>query len=227
MRSTKAVAAAMAATAILGSGAGESNAGEKGPFNVLEWKEGVTTSRDGYSVWVLIESRHHRAKIPGHESEVGKQEGGDGSGSRHGAVLGVSCRAKGVPDPELAGPWRAHGRLWMDDHPQQRDAYTVWHPKHWLLELADKHKESWAVKAIVGEQAEVETTLERRLTDYSAPRIGIEFGLPGDTVIEAILNERQIEVRASGDGAMEFSGMFVPARNTRTAAALMKQHCLW
>ena len=35
-----------------------------GPFNVLEWADGVTTSRDGYAVWVSLASTAHRGVCP-------------------------------------------------------------------------------------------------------------------------------------------------------------------
>ena len=58
-----------------------------GPFNVLEWADGVTTSRSGYAVWVFLGSAGHRARIPGYDCVVGPPQ--------HGAAFGVSCRTPG------------------------------------------------------------------------------------------------------------------------------------
>ena len=75
-----------------------------GPFNVLEWADGVTTSRSGYVVWVSIASTEHRARIPGYDRAVGPPE--------HGAALGVSCRAAGGGLPErFPGRFRARRAL--------------------------------------------------------------------------------------------------------------------
>ena len=42
-------------------------AGELGPFAALDWRDGVTTSRSGYAIWISVPSTAHRATLPPYE----------------------------------------------------------------------------------------------------------------------------------------------------------------
>ena len=129
--------AVLATTAVLARG-DDIATPTAGPFDVLEWADGVVTSRNGYAVWVSIESTRHRPRIPDHGREVGPPE--------HGVALHVSCRAPGGGMPESFPPTPAHGGIYLDNHPEQPGAYTVWHPMHWILELAGRDEERWPVE---------------------------------------------------------------------------------
>ena len=194
----------------------DSAAPAAGPFDVLEWTGGVTTSRNGYAVWISIPSTRHRARIPDHAREAGPPE--------HRAALHVACRAAGggMPDTFPAAP--AHGGLYLDDHPEQPDAYLVFHPMYWILELMGRTTQHWPVELRVPGDVLVTGTLERRLTDYSAPRPGLDMLFPGETVIDAILGEDPIEIEATGPG-VRFAGEFSASANARRAAALMRTAC--
>ena len=99
-----------------------SEAHGSGPFDVLEWADGVTASRNGYAVWVSIASTHHRLQFPNYEREVGSPE--------HGAVLHVSCRAPGDALPDRFPPIVPYGGIYLDNHPEDAGAYTVLHPMY-------------------------------------------------------------------------------------------------
>ena len=207
------------AAAAITIGAALSEAWADGPFTVLEWRDGVTTSRSGYAVWVGVGSREHEALLPGHESEVTST-----NTPSHRAALGVRCRAPGGAIPERFPPSPPTGGVTLDDHPDQPGAYTVVHPMYWILELAGKHREHWPLLVQLGDGEAVESTLERRLTDYSAPRPGLDIAIPGDMLIDAFTEREIIEIKAVGE-RMRFRGRFEVTDNARRAAALMRSAC--
>ena len=70
-RTTFAQRAAVATLAmIVATSGGAAPPRTDGPFNVLEWTDGVTTSRSGYAVWVSLPSTHHQVQMPGYTREV-------------------------------------------------------------------------------------------------------------------------------------------------------------
>ena len=209
-----AAAAAVALATI--TGATEGVAGADGPFNVLEWSGDVVTSRNGYSVWVSVGSSEHRATIPGHEREVSLAE--------HTAVLHVSCRAAGGGLPERFPPKAAHGGIYLDNHPEQPGAYTVLHPMHWVLEIQGRDEERWPVEVTIGDNPPVATELVRSLTNYSAARPGLDIALPGEALIDAILNGSPIRIEADG-ADMRLVARFTASANARRAAKLMRNAC--
>ena len=207
------------AAAAITIGAARSEAQADGPFNVLEWRDGVSTSRSGYAVWVATGSMEHEALLPGHESEVTST-----NTPSHRAALGVRCRAPGGALPDRFPPAPPTGGVTLDDHPDQPGAYTVMHPMHWILELAGKHREHWPLRVQIGDGETVESTLERRLTDYSASRPGLHIAVPGGKLIDAFTERKIIVVKAAGEH-MRFKGRFEITNNARRAAALMRSAC--
>ena len=115
-----------------------------GPFNVLEWADGVTTSRSGYAVWVSLRSSHHRVQIPGYTREVGPPE--------HGAALRVACRTRGGDLPERFPPTGPQGGIYLENHPEDPGVYTVLHPMYWILGLSGHDEERWPVQVRIGER---------------------------------------------------------------------------
>ena len=95
-----------------------------GPFIDFDWTEHVTTSRDGYAMWARLPSERYTATLPPHEEPVGP-------GARP-AVLQVHCRAPGPNGERAIEPTPTHALLYVDDHPLQPDAHTVFHPMYWL-----------------------------------------------------------------------------------------------
>ena len=63
-----------------------------GPFDVIEWADGVRTSRSGYAIWVSLVSAEHQARLPGHETKVSNTDP-----PPHHAVLEFKCRAAEPP----------------------------------------------------------------------------------------------------------------------------------
>ena len=187
-----------------------------GPFNVLEWTDGVTTSRSGYAVWVSLRSTHHRVQIPGYTREVGPPE--------HGAALHVACRARGGELPERFPPTGPKGGIYLENHPEDPGVYTVLHPMHWILALSGHDEERWPVRIRIGGGETMTSDLVRARIDYSAPRPGLDIALPGPTILEAILADGPIEVNAEGD-RMRLSARFSASANARRAAAVMRNAC--
>ena len=187
-----------------------------GPFNVLEWADGVTTSRSGYAVWVSIASTEHRARIPGYDRAVGPPE--------HGAALGVSCRAAGGGLPERFPAVPAHGELYLANHPEHSGAYPVVHPMHWYLSYIGRTEDRWPVDVRIGAQDPIASTLVRPLIDYSAPHPGLDIEIPGKVALDALLAGGPIEVEVSGPG-IALTARFIPSSNARRAAALMRTAC--
>ena len=190
--------------------------GTDGPFNVLEWAGGVVTSRNGHAVWVSIASTQHRARIPEHDREVGPPE--------HGASLHVECRAAGGGLPESFPPAAARGGIYLDNHPEQPDAYTVLDPMYWVLGLAGRSEERWPVKVRIGTDRAIASALVRSRTDYSAPRPGLDIALPGQAVIDAIMADTPIKIEAEGPN-MRLVARFTASENARRAGALMRVAC--
>ena len=118
----------------------------------------------------------------------------------------------------------ASAGLISDDHPDQPWAYTVLEPMHWILELLDEHQEHWPVQVQIDGNPPVAGTLTRRLTDYSVPEPGLNIGLPGDSVLEAMARQESIAVRASSKD-VEFEGRFEVTKNATRAAQLMRTAC--
>ena len=187
-----------------------------GPFNVLEWADGVTTSRDGYAVWVSLGSAGHRVRIPGYDRVVGPPQ--------HGAAFGVSCRAPGGGLPDPFPPVPAHGTLYLANHPEHSGTYPVVHPMHWYLSYVDRTEERWPVNVRIGEQEPIASTLVRPLIDYSAPHPGLDIEIPGQVALDALLAGGPVEVEVSGPD-IALTARFDPSSNARRAAALMRTAC--
>ena len=187
-----------------------------GPFNVLEWADGVTTSRSGYAVWVSIASTRHRVRIPGHRREVGPPE--------HGAALHVSCRAAGGGLPDRFPPAAARGGIYLDNHPEQPGAYTVLHPMYWILGLAGRDEERWPVQVRVDAGESIASELVRSRIDYSTPRPGLDIALPGQKIIDAMTADGPVQIQAEGPH-MRLAAQFTASANARLAAALMRNAC--
>ena len=187
-----------------------------GPFNVLEWADGVTTSRSGYAVWVSITSTAHRAQIPDHEREVEPPE--------HRAALHVSCLAVGGDLANTFPPVAAQGRIYLDNHPEQRDAYQVWHPMYWILGLSGESEERWPIRVRLNAGEAIASELVRPRTDYSAPRPGLDIDLPGQQIVDAIAAGDPIEIEATGP-QMRLIAQFTAPANAQRAARLMLETC--
>ena len=187
-----------------------------GPFQPLEWADGVTTSRNGYAVWVSMNSIAHVARIPGFDRPVAPPE--------HGVALGVSCRAPGGGMPERFPPVPASGEIYLRNHPEHSGAYLVFHPMYWFLELTGRAEDRWLVRVRIGDRPSVAATLVRTRTDYSAPHPGLSIQLPGALVLDAIAADDSISVGADGSG-FALDARFVPSANARRAAALMRAAC--
>ena len=185
-----------------------------GPFNVLEWRDGVVTSRDGYGVWVSVASAGSRVRLPGHAGVI----------SDGGAALHVSCRAPGSDVPAVGSSASAHAGIFLDDHPEQRDAYTVLHPMYWILGLSGRAEERFSVQVRIAGGEPVSADLVRTLTNYSAPRPGLDIELPLAPVFAAFEAGGEVGVEVRGSG-VSVDGSFVPSANARRAAALMRVHC--
>ena len=216
-RATFAQRAAVATLAmIVATSGGAAPPRTDGPFNVLEWTDGVTTSRSGYAVWVSLQSTHHRVQMPGYTREVTPPE--------HGAALHVACRARGGDLPGKFPPTGPQGGIYLENHPEDPGAYTVLHPMHWILALSGRDKERWPVQIRIGRGETMTSDLVRARIDYSAPRPGLDIALPGPAILEAILADGPIEVSAQGDG-MRLSARFSASANARRAAAVMRKAC--
>ena len=187
-----------------------------GPFNVLEWADGVTTSRDGYAVWISVGSTAHRVRLPGYDLAVALPE--------HGAALGVSCRPAGGAVPERFPPVPAQGGLYLENHPEHPGVYLVLHPMSWLLGFAGRTEERWPVDVRIGARAPIASTLVRSLVDYSVPHPGLDIEIPGQAVLDALLVGGSIDVEVAGPG-IALTARFIPSTNARRAAALMRIAC--
>ena len=202
------------ATALAGQGTHAS--AEPGPFGALEWRDGVTTSRNGYAVWVSVKSTGHRAKLPGHASELSAHD--------HFSSLHAHCRAPGGGSPEKLPPTPPEGALYLDDHPEQPDAYTVNTVEHWMRELTGRTREEVPVQVRIGPHGPLDGRFVRRLTTYATPRPGVDITLDGDTVLEAIAGGVAITVRVEG-ADIHLEGRYTPSANAQRAARLMQSAC--
>ena len=187
-----------------------------GPFNALEWADGVTTARNGYAVWISVASTRHRVRIPDHRREAGPPE--------HGVAPHVSCRAAGGGLPEVFPPAPAPGGIYLDNHPGQPGAYTVLHPMHWILGLSGRDEERWPVEVRMGAGPPVASALVRPRIDCSAPGPGLDIKLPGEKIIDAIMAASPIEIEVEGP-QMRLTAEFTASANARRAAALMREAC--
>ena len=118
---------AVGALVLLGAIAPSALASGAGPFVNFDWTDHVTTSRNGYAMWARLPSRSYTGVLPPHSDPVG-------AGARP-VVLQVHCRAPSFEGSSPISPTPAHALLYLDDHPLQPDAYTVFHPMYWILGL--------------------------------------------------------------------------------------------
>ena len=188
-----------------------------GPFNVLAWRDGVTTSRSGYAVWLGITSTTHRATIPPHRHETGSDDG-------HHAALAVRCRTTGGPLPTSFPATAATAELFLQNHPEHRGTYTVAHPMYWILELAGETRENFPITVTIADHPPFETNLVRTLTNYSAPHPGLSIALVPAEVLETIATAQPIDVIGSGPGFV-LTARFHPPPEVVRATALIQRHC--
>ena len=189
---------------------------DDGPFDVLEWRDGVTTSRNGDAVWASATPIGHSAQIPGYARPAGPPG--------HHVAFGVSCRAAEDDLAEDFAPRPATGEIWLDNHPEHPGVYLVWHPMYWLLELRGQAVEAWPVTVRIGDRPAIEATLERPRVDYSAPHPGLTIAVRSEAALTAMLGKQPITVTAAGpDFALE--ARFKTSRHARRAAELMETEC--
>ncbi len=183
---------------------------EQGPFDALEWdrRAGIVTSRNGQTVWLSLAAEGHVVRLPGHAGAL--------RGEAAAPVLGATCRAGAGSE--------AQGELYLADHPEQPDAYTVLHPMFWILGLTGSAEERWPVAVRIGAAPPVGARLVRRLTDYSVLRPGLAIPLPGRAALAALESARgfRLEVRGAG---VAIDATFAPPAAMRRAAALARRHC--
>ena len=139
-----------------------SHASGAGPFVDFDWTDHVTTSRDGYTMWARLPSRSYTGILPPHSDPVGP-------GARP-VVLQVHCRAPSFEASSPISPTPTHALLYLDDHPLQPDAYTVFHPMYWILGLAGRSLERWPATARLGDTGPVATELVRRRTEMMSSK---------------------------------------------------------
>ena len=209
------LALALATAAHGGAHATQAKTGP-GPFDVLEWKDGVRTARSGYAVWITIRSVRHEMQIRGHDTTV--------KSPRHRFALNVSCRVPGSPLPDMFPAYGPRGELWFDDHPEQREAYTANEPMYWWLGLTGRETEQWSVQVQLNEQPPTQGTAIRPLTDYNVARPAVYIDVPGTKVLDAILAGDTIALHVRGEGT-RLRGEFAVKANVRRAAELMRKTC--
>ena len=185
----------------------------QGPFDELawDWRAGIVTSRDGYSIWLSLAGTGGLVRLPGHAGALG--------GPAAAPVLRATCRAGGP-----GGALELRGELYLADHPEQPAAYTVLHPMYWILGLTGGAEERWPVAVGIGAAPPIGAELVRRLTDYSAPRPGLAAELPGGAALAALESARTFRLEVLGDG-VEIDATFAPSPGLRRAAALARRHC--
>ena len=211
---TLAAIAALWAVALAGANAAPPRT--DGPFNVLEWRNGVTTSRSGYAVWVWVPSSRHQARVPGHKGQIGSRD--------QGASLGVKCHAPGGGLPEWFPPQAAQGDIRFEDHPDQPSTYSEFHPMYWFLELSNQASETWPVQVRVNAGALIQGTLERRLTIFAGIHPWLDIYLPGDEIVEAMIDAEVIKIEVEGE-EMSLTARFEPGEDAKRAARLMRTAC--
>ena len=219
-RRLRALRRAAAAAVVLVLGAAPSGASAPGPFSALAWRDGVTTSRDGYSVWITVPSTAHEAVLPPHVEPVGAPG--------HTMSLGIRCRAPASPAVRAYGrtygaPY-AQAEIFVENHPDWPGAYTVFHPLYWILELAGRHVERFAVHVTMGEAAAFRSRLERPRTNYSALRPGLSIRVPVAVLTDLLRAGRPIAVSARGEG-VRIDGHFDVGAHAQAAARLASQYC--
>ena len=187
-----------------------------GPFNVLEWRNGVSTSRSGYTVWVWVASSRHQARVPGHKGQIGSPD--------QRAMLGVKCRAPGGALPEQYPAHTAQGEIRLDDHPDQPGTYTMIHPMYWFLELSKQASETWPVQVRVNAGAPIRGTLEHPLTNYAGIHPGLDIYLSGEEIVEAMVDAEAITIEVENK-EMSLTARFEPGEDARRAARLMRTAC--
>lgn len=203
--------AALGALCLAGNGAHA-----VGPFDVLEWGHGVTTSRDGYSVWISANTTDYELAIPGHQGVL--------RGTNGPIALGARCRAhEQRPDPVVRAS-ALHGGLTLEDHPAQGEAATFYTLRYWIQGLLGSEREHWAVTMRVGDNEPAQRTLTRRLTDYSIRNPSLEIDLDGEEVAGAFAANETIRIEGQGEG-FRIGATFTPGAATARAAKLMLKHC--
>ena len=193
-----------------------SNAPAAGPFIDFDWTEHVTTSRDGYAMWARLPSERYTATVPPHVEPVGP-------GARP-AVLQVHCRAPGAEGQRAIKATATHALLYLDDHPLQRDAYTVFHPMYWIGELTGQSLEHWPATAQLGGTGAVKTELVRRRADYSAARPGLDLALSADAVLAVFEAGLPVNLDVQGQD-WSIAARFVPVPELAKAASAMRREC--
>ena len=188
-----------------------------GPFDVLAWRDGVTTSRSGYAVWVGIASTEHQAKIPPHPDNTGSNVG-------HRAALALRCRTAGGPLPSSFPATATTAEIFLQNHPDHPGTYTVAHPMHWFLELTGQTTETFPVTVELADHPPLDTALVRPLVNYSAPHPGITIALVPNELLETIAQGHPINVVATGPD-FHLDGRFVPSTEAIRAVGLMQRHC--
>ena len=190
--------------------------GELGPFAALDWRDGVTTSRSGYAIWISVPSTAHRATLPPYEKPA--------TPPTHWAGLGTNCRVPGGGLPDAFPPQEATGEIYLDNHPDFPGAYTVFHPMHWILGLAGRDVERIPVRVEFSGAPAFDSALERPLTNYSAPRPGLSIPIPGDIILGILASGTPIDARVTGPN-IEVAARFEPSVHARAAASLMAGAC--
>ena len=206
----------VASLVVLGAIVSSSPASGAGPFVDFDWTEHVTTSRDGYTMWARLPSESYTGILPPHSDPVG-------AGARP-VVLQVHCRAPGFEASDPSSPTPAHALLYLDDHPLQPDAYTVFHPMYWILGLAEQSLERWPATARLGDTGPVATELLRRRTYYSAPRPGLDLALSASAVLSVFENTTPVNLEVHGP-QLSISARFTSVPELAEAARAMRRHC--
>ena len=193
-----------------------SHAAAVGPFIDFDWTGHVTTSRNGYAIWARLPSERYTATLPPHGEPIGPRA--------RPAVLQVHCRAPGAEGEQAIKPTATHALLYLDDHPLQPDAYTVFHPMYWILGIARQARERWPATAQLDDTAAVKTELVRRKTDYSAPRPGLDLALSADAALAVFEAGLPVHLDVQGQG-WSISARFAPVTELAKAAHAMRREC--
>ena len=206
---TRTTAAVTAAVLVLTGGPA---AGARAPFAGLAPSESVSTTRPGDAVWISVASTTHTAGLPGHARTVGPPG--------HRIWLHAHCAmgAQGAP------PHPVRADLYLHNHPEQPQAYTVIHPMHWILGLAGRHTDRVPVRVRLDGGPWHESTFVRPRTDWSAGRPGSDIALPAATVVPALAAATTVRLEVEGAG-VRVDATFEPSGDARRAAKLVQTHC--
>lgn len=207
---------AIVALVVLDAIVPSSRASGVGPFVDFDWTDHVTTSRDGYAMWARLPSSRYTGILPPHSDPVGVHA--------RPVVLQVHCRAPSAEMRDPIGPTPTHALVYLDDHPLQPDAYTVFHPMYWILGLARQSLERWPATARLGDTAVVPTELVRRRTDYSAPRPGLDLAVSAAAVLSVFEAGVPVNLEVRGRD-LSISARFAPVPELAEAARAMRHHC--